>query len=175
MGRSAWIPIIGVLCASLALALPAAASERELLRASALESSMLAQINSVRAKHGRAPLRYSAALSSAARAHSQAMATHGFFSHSSADGTDFGKRVRKWYRAKGYRSWTAAETILWRSPDVDAPHGIEMWMNSPPHRAIVLSPKFREVGFGAIHAYAAPGAFDGVEVTIVTADFGARR
>ena len=160
--------------AALTLVMPASASERELLRASALESSILAQINVVRAQHGKRPLRLSPALSAAARFHSQAMASKGFFSHDSANGSSFSKRVRKWYGPKGHRSWAAGENLLWRSPDIDAAAAVQMWMESPPHRANLLHAGWREVGLGAIHAYAAPGAFGGLEVTVVTADFGTR-
>ncbi len=160
--------------AALTLVMPAAASERELLRASALESSILIQVNVVRTKHGKAPLRLSPALSAAARAHSQAMASKGFFSHDSANGSSFSTRVRKWYGPKGYRSWAAGENLLWRSPDIDAVAAVQMWLESPPHRANLLRGSWREIGLGAIHAHAAPGAFGGLEVTVVTADFGTR-
>ena len=159
---------------ALTLVMPASASERELLRASALESSIVAQINAVRAKHGKAPLRLSSALSAAARSHSQAMVSKGFFSHDSANGSSFSTRVRKWYGPKGYRSWAAGENLLWRSPDVDAAAAVQMWMESPAHRANLLRAGWREVGLGAIHAYAAPGTYGGLEVTVVTADFGTR-
>jgi uncharacterized protein YkwD len=47
-------------------------------------------------------------------------------------------------------------------------------MNSPPHRANLLSPRWREVGLAAVHVGRAPGVYGGREVTIVTADFGVR-
>ena len=166
------LAVIGAV--AMTLVMPATASERELLRASALESSILAQMNAVRAKHGKAPLKLSPALSAAARSHSQSMVTKGFFSHDSANGSSFSTRVRKWYGPRGYRSWAAGENLLWRSPDIDAASAVQMWMESPPHRANLLRAGWREVGLGAIHAYAAPGAYGGLEVTVVTADFGTR-
>jgi uncharacterized protein YkwD len=50
-----------------------------------------------------------------------------------------------------------------------------LWMNSPPHRANLLAPIWREIGLGAVHSDAAPGVYQGLAATIVTADFGARR
>jgi hypothetical protein len=47
-------------------------------------------------------------------------------------------------------------------------------MKSPEHRANLLSPTWREVGVSALHVAAAPGAFQGLDVTIVTTDFGVR-
>ncbi|MDX6487628.1 MAG: hypothetical protein QOK13_243, partial [Gaiellaceae bacterium] len=63
----------------------------------------------------------------------------------------------------------------WSSPDVDAPQALDMWMKSPEHRANLLSKRWREIGLSAVHVQAAPGAFQGLDVTIVTADFGVRR
>jgi uncharacterized protein YkwD len=50
-----------------------------------------------------------------------------------------------------------------------------MWMNSPEHRANILTPRWREVGISAVHVLGAPGTYDGRTVTIITTDFGIRR
>jgi len=47
-------------------------------------------------------------------------------------------------------------------------------MKSPPHRKIILTPNWRDIGIGGVHAAAAPGVYQGLGVTIVTADFGVR-
>jgi len=47
-------------------------------------------------------------------------------------------------------------------------------MNSPEHRANILTARWREIGVSAVHLAAAPGAFKGLEVTIITTDFGVR-
>jgi uncharacterized protein YkwD len=52
---------------------------------------------------------------------------------------------------------------------------VESWLASPHHRENLLNPKWREVGVAAVHAWSAPGVYDGREVTVLTADFGARR
>jgi uncharacterized protein YkwD len=49
-----------------------------------------------------------------------------------------------------------------------------MWLDSPPHREILLSPKWREVGLGAVKVENAPGFYLGRDVTVITADFGVR-
>jgi uncharacterized protein YkwD len=46
-------------------------------------------------------------------------------------------------------------------------------MNSPEHRANILDPNWREIGISAQHA-AAPGTYKGLEVTVITTDFGVR-
>ena len=140
----------------------------------ALESRVLVDINRVRAQHGLAPLRPSPRLNAAASQHSREMARVGYFSHSSADGGAFWRRIARFYPSNGYSSWSVGENLLWSSPDVDAPGAVKMWMGSPEHRANLLNPSWREVGLSAVHSDAAPGTYHGLGVTIVTADFGAR-
>jgi uncharacterized protein YkwD len=164
--------------ALLALVAPAgsaSAPPRAISAVDALESSVLLELNSIRARHKLAALRLSPALSSAASVHSQAMASRGFFSHTSTDGTSFWKRVQRYYRSSGFGYWSVGENLLWRSPTVDASEAVRMWLASPPHRKNVLSPQWREVGLAAVQVAGAPGTFGGLDVTIVTADFGVRR
>ena len=142
---------------------------------SPLESGVLADINAYRQSHGLVPLRVSGQLTDAARQHSLSMAARGYFSHDSADGTSFWKRVQHYYAARSFRYWAVGENLLWSSPDVDASHALQMWIDSPPHRENLLTAKWREVGLSAVHVAAAPGAFRDLDVTIVTADFGVRR
>ena len=144
-------------------------------RDAALESSVLQQINQVRGEHGLAPLKLSAKLAASAAQHSNEMGADGYFAHESFDHSAFWKRVARWYPSKGWRYWTVGENLLWSSPDVTPSRAVTMWMNSPEHRANLLSTAWREIGLSAVHFDAAPGAYGGQPVTIVTADFGARR
>jgi uncharacterized protein YkwD len=141
----------------------------------ALESGILVDLNRVRVQHGLAPLRASTKLSAAATQHSREMARVGYFSHESADGAAFWRRIERFYPSNGYRSWSVGENLLWSSPDVDAEGAIKMWMGSPEHRANLLNKNWREVGLSAVHSDSAPGTYHGLGVTIVTADFGARQ
>jgi uncharacterized protein YkwD len=141
----------------------------------ALESRVLVDLNRVRVQHGLVPLRASSKLNAAATQHSREMARVGYFSHSSADGAAFWRRIERFYPSSGYRSWSVGENLLWSSPDVDAEGAIKMWMGSPEHRANLLNKSWREVGLSAVHSDAAPGTYHGLGVTIVTADFGARQ
>ena len=52
---------------------------------------------------------------------------------------------------------------------------MQLWLNSPEHKANLLTARWREIGVSAVHVTAAPGAFHGLDVTIVTTDFGVRR
>jgi uncharacterized protein YkwD len=140
----------------------------------ALQSGILVDLNRVRAQHGLVPLRPSTKLNAAASQHSREMARVGYFSHNSADGSAFWRRIQRFYMSSGYGSWSVGENLLWSSPDVDATGAIKMWMGSPEHRANILNPSWREVGLSAVHSDSAPGTYHGLGVTIVTADFGAR-
>jgi uncharacterized protein YkwD len=51
---------------------------------------------------------------------------------------------------------------------------LKLWLASPPHRANLLDPRWREVGLVAVHTARAPGVYANSPTTIVTADFGAR-
>jgi uncharacterized protein YkwD len=141
----------------------------------ALEDALARAINDVRQSRGLRPFATSSRLATAAAEHTREMGADGYFEHDSYDTTPFWKRIQRWYPSKGWTSWSVGENLLYSSPDVTAGNGITMWMNSPPHRANVLSRTWREVGISAIHFAAAPGEYDGQPVTIVTADFGARR
>ena len=161
--------------ATAALAVPAGATQAELQDVPSLERSIVAEINAVRRGYGLPLLRASGALARAADGHSRAMATLGFFGHSSRDGTAFWKRIARSYPRRGYAYWTVGENLLWSSSELDARAAVRMWLRSPPHRKVLLSRSWRELGISAVRASAAPGYFAGSAVTVVTADFGQRR
>jgi len=140
-----------------------------------VESGLLVQINALRRQHGLAPLRLNVKLRAAADAHSASMASRGFFSHSSPDGTIFWKRVARFYPQGSSRYWSVGENLLWSSPDVAPADALRMWLASPPHKKNLLTARWREVGLSAIHVTAGPGVFNNAPVTVITADFGVRR
>ena len=142
---------------------------------SSLEQGVLADINTLRKQHGLAPLRLSASLSAAARQHSGEMASRGYFSHDSLNGSSFDRRIARYYPMGRSHYWSVGENLLWSSPDVDAGGALNMWWNSPEHRKNMLTARWREIGLSAVHVPAAPGTYGGREVTIVTTDFGVRR
>jgi uncharacterized protein YkwD len=152
-----------------------ATSHARAVSLSALDGGVLSDINDLRKQHGLAPLRLSTRLSAAARQHSMEMAARGYFSHDSANGSSFDRRIARYYPVAGTSYWSVGENLLWSSPDVDAGGALEMWWNSPEHRKNMLSARWREIGISAVHVAAAPGTYGGREVTIVTTDFGVRR
>jgi uncharacterized protein YkwD len=127
--------------------------------------SVLCVLNAQRAAAGLAPLRHDGHLARAAGRFSRSMVTQRFFAHVSPEGSTLDERAR----AAGYTGSALAETIGWGSGSLATPAAIvDQWMNSPPHRAIVLSAEFSRVGLGV-----ATGSPAGVgSAATVTADFG---
>jgi uncharacterized protein YkwD len=140
-----------------------------------LETKVLAAINDLRRSRGLKPLRASLPLAAAARQHSVSMAKHGYFDHASLNGLPFWKRVEAKYRPRGGRFWSVGENMAWAAPGLSAGRALELWLTSPGHRENLFAPVWREIGLGAVHALAAPGVYQGSNVTILTADFGVRR
>lgn len=168
---------VGLVALLGALAAPSAHSSKAGNRVvlSSLESGVLADLNKIRVQHGLQPVTISTRLTASAAQHSKEMGADGYFEHKSHDGTVFWKRIGRWYGSNGYSYWSVGENLLWSSPQVDPAGAMQLWMNSPEHRANILSARWREIGISAVHFASAPGTFKGLEVTIITTDFGYRR
>jgi uncharacterized protein YkwD len=139
-------------------------SKRALVRAT------LCVLNAERARHRLRPLRLNHRLSTAAQRHSRAMARHRFFSHTSLSGASFVDRIRRTGYLTGAHSWMVAENIAYGSGTRSSPRSIgTAWMNSPPHRANILSSSYRSIGIGI--AYGTPRGGGG---GTYTTDFGRR-
>lgn len=97
-------------------------------------------INSEREAHGCAPLALNDKLTEAAERQSRQMATRHFFSHTDPDGTTPAQRVK----ATGYIYQMVGENIVADTDEAD--DAVAAWMNSPGHRANILTCAFRETG-----------------------------
>lgn len=140
----------------------------------ALAAPILVEINAYRAQHGLSALRVSKPLRRAALAHAKSMASGGFFAHESADGTPFWKRVKRFYGLGRGPRWSVGENLLWRSDSLTPGEALQMWIDSPGHRKVLLTAAYREIGISAVRMPAARGVFAGRDVIVVTADFGVR-
>ncbi len=98
--------------------------------------------NTQRAAAGLAPLAVNAILMNEAQRFSAVQAEIGTLSHRGIDGTDPGQRLT----AAGYAWSYCGETLA--AGQRTAGEVVLAWMNSPPHRAIMLSPEAAEVGIG---------------------------
>lgn len=120
-------------------------------RVESIESMLLAKINAARKDDGLPALKQNAKLLSAARLHSEEMATLGYFSHQSpTPGLEsFVDRIKA-SGATGFS--TAGENIVFRQENVSdadmAEALFQQWMNSPGHRENILTPDFLVTGLG---------------------------
>ena len=130
------------------------------------ERTIIRLINNVRAQHGLGHVRASAGLRRAAESHSLDMVRRGFFDHSSSNGTPFDRRVHRYVRARGVGEVLAAIGRRYGG----AGTVVRMWMGSPPHRAVLLSPGFRRIGIARRW-----GSIGGRGMAVVTADFATAR
>src|SRR5919108_2619698 len=132
-GRTAYV--LALAGTVLGLCIPAgpagASADRPAATLSTLEQGVLADINALRRDHGLAPLRLSAALTAAARQHSTEMAARGYFSHNSANGSSFDKRIARYYPIGGTHYRSVGENPPLASPDVDAGGALNMWWENP--------------------------------------------
>jgi uncharacterized protein YkwD len=163
-----------VLVATAFVADPAVASTRTETSLQTLNRQVLASVNRFRAAHGLRALHESGALDRSARRHSFEMGRLGYFGHSSADGLQFWQRIRHFYPAHGYSYWAVGENLVWASPSLSAGGAMKMWISSPPHRANMLSRRWRQMGIAAVSVARAPGVYGRRRVVIVTTDFGVR-
>jgi uncharacterized protein YkwD len=162
--------LFGVLSAPASAACSAADVTASQASRSTLVRATLCVLNAQRARHHLPRLSLNSKLSSAAGRHSQAMVSGKFFSHDSADGSSFLDRIRRTGYLSGAGSWSVGENIAYGSGDRSSPRSIgRAWMNSPPHRANILSRSFREIGIGV--AFGIPVGGGGATYTT---DFGTR-
>lgn len=147
-------PLLAVF-AALVLVLPATA----LASSTRSESSLLREMNRVRAAYGLGRLSADTHLQRAARAHSKEMIGSNVFAHGA-----FGSRMLQ-FNVTGK---LAGENLAWGTGARGTAQGIvAAWLASPEHRANLLRPSFTRVGIADLVA-----AFQGhAGAHVVTADF----
>lgn len=103
---------------------------------------LLWYVNEARRLHGLPPLSYNYELSIAAQTHAEDMAHNPDIMHVGSDGSRPAERQQRY----GYRGAYGGEAVAWgwESP---VPV-VEFWVNSPPHRVLILNPDADEVGVG---------------------------
>ena len=88
------------------------------------------------------PLSMNVDLRSAARDHSNDMASRDFFDHINPDGEDPGQRIA----ATGYSAVTWGENIAWGQ--ISPEQVVASWMSSSGHCANLMRSSFMEIGIG---------------------------
>lgn len=139
-----------------------------------LRTTMLCLVDRVREHFGIPPLRFSHDLFRSATGHSNDMVRHGYFSHYGSRGSTLLGRVGKAGYLSGAGYYLVGENIG-GGPGRRFGSPIQVfrsWMHSPPHRANILDPKFRDFGVGVARGYPYGG---GPAAATYTLDFGVRR
>lgn len=137
-----------------------------------LRGLALELVNQSRQAEGLEPLVPGDMLDEAAQAHAEDMLAEDYYAHVSPDGR--GPRDR--FLAAGGSEWVLVAENIARCSGCPAPPGRDRvrafhdgWMNSPEHRANILTPGLQRFGFGivaggglvyAVQTFAGPGASD---------------
>jgi uncharacterized protein YkwD len=129
------------------------------------ERKVVRIVNRIRARHGLRRLKASHRLARAASRHTGDMLARDFLSHASSDGTGMAQRVRRYTGA----NWIG-ENIAALSGRATARRCVQLWMQSPPHRAVLLSPSGRRIGVGK-----GWGRLGSSPRAVFTADLASRR
>ena len=105
-------------------------------QAASAERQMIKAVNGARANHGLKPLRRGPRLARSARAYARWMLRADYFGHQ--------RRIRTRARFR-----VLGETLAWHSGRrLRVRRTVRRWLRSPPHRALILSRRFRCIGAG---------------------------
>jgi uncharacterized protein YkwD len=131
------------------------------------------QINRVRRARGLPRLDGDDGLKQAAKRHTGRMLKRNCFSHQCPGERDLVGRINATSYLPCRCAWTVAENIAWGRRSHSTPKSIvDAWMNSPPHRQVILTARLRDVDIGVEEGK--PGD-RGARAATYTADFGAKR
>jgi uncharacterized protein YkwD len=135
-----------------------------------VEASTLCLLNGERTDRGLPALTLNGRLAVAAGGHASDMVANSYFAHEGLDGSDIKVRIG----AAGYipssGRWVIGENLAWGTGALATPKAIvNAWMNSEGHRANILHPDYREIGFGIVVGN--PKAANGYGATYAT-EFG---
>jgi uncharacterized protein YkwD len=143
--------------------MPAATPPPVYAASSPAEIGIVREINRVRRAHHLRPVRLTAPLARVARRHSSLMLKYDALSHSSFDGSSFSTRLQRAGKRRQY-----GETLAWApsGAGVSARALLRLWMDSPPHRHVLMNGRLRRVGVGRVY-----GAMGRQHGNAITADF----
>jgi len=108
-------------------------------------AAIISLTNDLRAQYGLPPLATNGALTAAAQAYAETMATNDWFSHEGSDGTTVSSRAQ----AAGYTGWSYLAENLYRGPSGEAAANVvQVWAASPAHHDAMMSTTATEIGAG---------------------------
>ena len=149
------VAMTALLCATVPATAPAS------VKLNSYEKQIMALVNKQRVNHHLAKLRLNAELERAARFHSKDMGQRQYFEHDTLGVETWSQRLIDYgYTTKGCSSWGVGENIYRGSGLFSAPVVVvlgvkgmaEGWMDSAPHRRVILTKSFRDIGIGAVQS-----------------------
>ena len=146
LSRLAPLLVVGLLAAVLGAPAGASAATDDLTVTQA-ELAMVDALNVDRTTRGLVPVRIDTRLMAIARARSVDMVTKHYFSHTQPDG----RNVFNILTANKITWYNAGEIIAWNNyPTLETSVAAanNQWLNSPGHKAIIVSTSFNYVGVG---------------------------
>jgi len=108
------------------------------------ERKVVKLVNRIRSRNGLRRLKPSPTLATAASVHTGDMLRQDFLGHASSDGTPMARRVRRYTGA----DWVGESVAAVSRSGSTARRVVRMWMASPPHRSVLLSPSGHRIGVG---------------------------
>jgi uncharacterized protein YkwD len=131
------LAVLVALGATIITLIPASMAQARGSRVDRVEALTVRYINAYRHSHGLGSVYVSRRMSSGADAHSHFMARHRYATHGA-----WASRVSHYAHSR-----TIGEVIGWLSGRRgQAAHIVRMWINSPPHRAVLLNGSYRRLG-----------------------------
>lgn len=124
-------------------------------------NALIDETNQNRTANGLSALEVSPLLTEAAQDKANDMATKGYFAHTSPQGLT----PWYWFQLVGYNFDYAGENLAVNFSD--SQDVTNAWMNSPEHRANILSSNFTQIGMAT-----AQGIYEGEPATFVVEEFG---
>ena len=110
-----------------------------------LRSALLCLVNRKRAANGLGALTVDHRIQRAAGRHARDMARRNYFAHQRAGGPDLTTRLER----AGWHGTAWGETLAYGCGPIGTPRAtLRNWMNSPPHRDVLLSGKYHRAGLG---------------------------
>ncbi|HEY7953443.1 MAG TPA: CAP domain-containing protein [Solirubrobacteraceae bacterium] len=140
----------------------------------AIDAATFCLIEQIRVAHHLHPLHFNRPLQGVAAGQAHDMVAGDYFGDDSISGLTPMQRILATPYPSHAKRVNSAQNIGWATGPFATPAAmVAAWMNSPPHRAIILTARFRDVGVGVTPA--APSSLaQGLSGATYTLEFGER-
>jgi hypothetical protein len=141
--KNSWLSLVLIL-GFLALAPHVRKVNADFVNTGAIASQLVELTNAERTKAGLQTLSLNPKLTQAAYAKANDMLSQGFFSHTGPSGRVF----YSWVDSTGYEYTAVGENLAVNLDTISPEEMVASWLNSPLHRANLLSSTYTEMGMG---------------------------